>query len=296
MSEETALAPAPAEPTVDLTTKIETPGIEAPAEQPAPKDDPKPEETGDLTTPDDGEEQPEGEKKNVPGSQKLKRRLQLIEQEFAANQRELEALRREREEQQRQQTGQGRPGVDREPTEQDFAGDYLAYERAKIAWDVRQSVREEMKGAVDQGKQEREQRAQQEQFRERIIAYQENADVARERIPDFDKVVAAATSVTVTPSVQEELLASEKSALLQYHLAKNPDKVRELNSMTQRELAREIGRLESRVHLPTPKKATEAAPPPSQVRGAAATPVDPQTGPDDINAYKAWREKQSARA
>jgi hypothetical protein len=65
--------------------------------------------------------------------------------------------------------------------------------------------------------------------------------------------------------------------------------------LSGRELAREIGRLEARVHLPTPKKATEAAPPPSEVKGAAATSVDPQTGPDDMNAYVAWR-KSSRKA
>ncbi len=62
------------------------------------------------------------------------------------------------------------------------------------------------------------------------------------------------------------------------------------------ELAKEIGRLEMRVHLPTPKKATEAAPPPSQVKGAAAQAIDPHTGPDDMNAYAAWRAKQRAKA
>lgn len=299
MTDETTLAPAPAETPVDLTTKIEDPATTQPEIETKPEPaETKPEESGDLTKPDEGEEQPDGEKKNVPGSQKLKRRLQLIEQEFAATQQELETLRREREQaqQQRQQPTQGRPGIDREPTEQDFSGDYLAYERAKIAWDVRQSVRDELKGTIDNERTQREHRAQQERQRERVLAYEENADVARERIPDFDKVVNSATDLKLKPDVVEELLASEKSALLQYHLAKNPDKVRELNAMNVRELAKEIGRLEARVHLPTPKKATEANSPPSQVRGAASPPVDAQAGPDDMNAYKAWREKQSARA
>jgi hypothetical protein len=297
MSDETTLAPAPAEPTVDLTTKIEDPATTQP--EPDTKPEPAeaaPEETGDLTKPDEGDEQPDGEKKNVPGSQKLKRRLQLIEQEFAATQQELETLRREREQaqQQRQQPSQGRPGIDREPTEQDFPNDYLAFERAKTTWDVQQAVERKLQGTIDQERSQREQRAQSERQREQRLAYEENADVARERIPDFDKVVNSATSVNVTTSVQEELLASEKSALLQYHLAKNPDKVRELNAMNALELAREIGRLEARIHLPTPKKATEASAPPSTVKGAASPPVDAHNGPDDMNAYVAWRRKQAS--
>jgi hypothetical protein len=77
---------------------------------------------------------------------------------------------------------------------------------------------------------------------------------------------------------------------LQYHLAKNPDKARELNQMNGRELAREVGRLEARVHLPTPKKATEAAAPPSQVKGKAAPPASLRDA--DMETYVALRKKQ----
>lgn len=294
MSTEAPLASPPAETTVDLTTKIETPQTET-VEQP--KTEAAPEETGDLTTQESEGEQQEGEKKNVPGSQRLKRRLQLIEREHSAALEELETLRRERQQAQPpqpQQNNQARPGIDREPTEQDFPNDWLAYERAKTAWDVRQSVRAEMRGLIDQDKTQRDQKAQAEQQRERLIAYEENVEAARERIPDFDKVLASANTVTIKREVAEEVLASEKSALIQYHLAKNPDKVRELNGMTRVELAREIGRLEMRVHLPTPKKATEAGAPPTEVKGRTSAPVDPQTGPDDMNAYVAWRKKQMA--
>jgi hypothetical protein len=293
MSTDAPLAPPPAETTVDLTTKIEAPVIE----QEAPKDEPQPEakadDVGDLT---EGEEGEQPEKKNVPGSQKLKRRLALIEQDFTrANERLAEYERREREAQQRQQQPTARPGIDREPTEQDFPNDYLAYERAKVAWDVRQSVREEFRGQLDNEQTQRAQRQRAEQVREHLLAYEEGAETARERIPDFDKVVSTA-NIDMKREVLEELLASEKSALLQYHLAKNPDKARALNGMSGKELAKEIGRLESRVHLPTAKKATEAEPPPAQVRGAAAPPVDAQSGPDDMNAYVAWRRQQSAKA
>lgn len=286
MSEnETPLAEAPA---ADPTTKIEMPGVE---ETPT---EPKAETTETAGTAETAETDETGEaKKNIPGSQKLKRRLQLIEQEHSQALQELENLRRERE-QRANGTPQQRPGVDREPTEQDFPNDYFAYERAKTAWEVRQSVREEIRGQINNDRQSRAQELQAESRRERLMAYEDNKEAARERIPDFDKVVSSAADVTIKPEVVEELLASDKSALLQYHLAKNPDKARELNGMTGRELAREIGRLESRVHLPTPKKATEASPPPKEIKGGAAPTVDPQTGPDDMNAYVAWRKKQAS--
>jgi hypothetical protein len=284
MEDNAPLAETPAE---DLTTKIEMPGAEAPVETKQ-----EPEAKTEDVQPETGEETPDEGKKNIPGSQRLKRRLQLIEQEHSQALQELETLRRER--QQPQQQNQGKPGIDREPTEADFPNDYFAYERAKTAWEVRQSVRDEIRGQVQQERNSRAEQQRAEIQRERLIAYEENKETARERIPDFDKVVSSATDIVLKNEVIEELLASDKSALLQYHLAKNPDKARELNGMSGRELAREIGRLESRVHLPTPKKATEATPPPTEIKGGAAPQPDPQFGPDDMNAYAAWRRKQAS--
>lgn len=284
MSEvETPLAEAPA---ADLTTKIEMPGAEVPVET---TPEVKPEAaTETAETPETGEET-EG-KKNVPGSQRLKRRLQLIEQEHMQTLQELETLRREKAAPAPQQQ---KPGIDREPTEQDFPNDYFAFERARTAWDVRQSVRDEIRGQIQQDRNGQAERVQQEARRERLIAYEENKETARERIPDFDKVVSSAADVVLKNEVVEELLASDKSALLQYHLAKNSEKARDLNGMSGRELAREIGRLEARVHLPTPKKATEASAPPTEIKGGAAPQPDPKSGPDDMNAYVAWRKKQA---
>ena len=284
VAETTPVEPAATEP-VDLTTKIED---EAPPE-PEAKAEPAKDEPTDETT-----DEPKDEKKRVPGSQRLKRRLELIEADFLAERRERERLETQLRERSQPANPQGQPGVERAPTEADFPNDYFAYQEARTAWTARQAIRDEFNRVREQEQKSGSDRARQEAQRERLEAYSEYADEVRERIPDFDKVIATAASVPVKPELAEELLSSDKSALLQYHLAKNPDKVRELNQLSGRELAREIGRLEARVHLPTAKKATEATPPPSQVRGAAAAAVDPQTGPDDINAYAAWRAKQRA--
>lgn len=280
--EPNVLAEAPA-----ATPTHEPAPVAAPVDEPT-RDGPEPEaETPEVTEP---AAEPEGEKperKKIPGSERLKRRLQLIESDYLNVQRENEELRQRATPPAQQE---GRPGIEREPRDTDFPNDYFAYERAKTAWDVRQAVREE----VARERQTAQQRNRQELSNERLEAHEENAEVARERIPDFDKVVRSAAEISVKPELAEEILASDKSALLQYYLAKNPDKARELNGMSGRELAREIGRLETRIHLPTAKKATEATPPPAEIRGGAARPVDPVKGPDDMNAYVAWRKKQKA--
>lgn len=279
MSDEpVVVAEAPVETQApDLTTKIE--------DQPAAA----PEVKADETPPAAEEAKPEAEgdepKKKPSGLDRLKRRLALAQAAADEVSRENEELRRRTL---ASDPREGKPGVDRPPSEQDFPNDYLAFEAARTEWNVRQAVRQEISKVENKGREAQLREVRQE----RVEAYEENVSEVRERIPDFDKVLASASGVTISPALGEEIMSSDKSALLQYHLAKNPDKVRELNSLSGRELAREIGRLEMRVHLPTPKKATEAASPPSEVRGSAATAVDPQTGPDDMNAYVKWREKQ----
>jgi hypothetical protein len=107
-------------------------------------------------------------------------------------------------------------------------------------------------------------------------------------------VLKSGGQVPVAPQVADEILNSEKSALLQYHLAKNPDKLKELNQMSGRELAREIGRLEGRVHLPKAKTATEASPPLTDVKGGAAAAFDPHKT-DDMDAFATWLRDDLAK-
>ncbi len=278
MSEEIdVLAEAPAAET------ITPPPEKVEAEKPEITEEAKPEGEPETEKPESEEDGEEPEKRKKPsGAERAKRRLQLATAELDRMARELEELK-----QTKQPAANAKPGVDREPTEADFPNDYFAYERAKTVWDTRQAVREEMN---------RERSSKQDELRreiqnERLEVYEESKTLARERIPDFDKVVNSA-QLPITPELREEILASDKSALLQYHLAKNPDKVRELSQMNGRELAREIGRLEARIHLPSPKKATEATPPPSQPRGGAAQPVNLQTA--DMDTYVAQRRKEMA--
>jgi hypothetical protein len=276
MEGENELAATPAEETV--TDQVAEDVTEKPV---AAEGDAVEQTEGDKPEGDD-DDGDKPEKKKPSGAERNKRRLQLVQAELDRLSRENDELRRPKAE-----NKEGRPGIDREPTEADFPNDFFAYERSKTAWEVRQAIREE----TGRRHQERHQELQREIHAERLEAYEDNKTLARERIPDFDKVISTSGQINVSDELAAELLASEKPALLQYHLAKNPDKIRELNGMTGRELAKEIGRLEARVHLPSGKKATEASAPPSQVRGKAAPPFDPYKT-DDMDAYAAWSRKQ----
>ena len=77
--------------------------------------------------------------------------------------------------------------------------------------------------------------------------------------------------------------------MLAYHLASHPDKLAELNHMSARERAREIGRLEATLKMPTGKKQTTAPPPPSTLKGGAAphTKLEEVADMDSLRAQTA---------
>lgn len=244
------------EQTSDATEETETvsAGAEETAENPA-GDEPKPEEPNPDDEPDE-----EPKPKKPSGSERLKRRIQALEAQLAqrapapgAGGAEDIARAVEAE-------------IGAPPKEEDFKGDYLAYERALTAYEVRKAL----KGDEVRARGAQSQTLAQERMAERVEALHEAQDEARKAIPDFDKVVSATESVAVAPHVAEEILDSDKAALLQYHFAKNPKALDALNRASPREVAREIGRLEARLSLPKPQTATKAPAPIAPLKGAAA--------------------------
>jgi hypothetical protein len=110
-------------------------------------------------------------------------------------------------------------------------------------------------------------------------------DKAREVIADFDAVMEGMKEVNVRDATIHEIMSSDKSDLISYHFATNPDDLHAFDAMTPREQAREIGRLEATLKMPEPKKATSAPPPLSKPKGGA-TPRDQSA---DLNA---WLDKR----
>jgi len=159
---------------------------------------------------------------------------------------------------------------------------------ARAAYEAGKAV----EGKLNAREQTTAQQRQVEARRERDIAHLDRIEEARETIADFDQVMGTMKGVTVREDVLEEIKQSDKSPLIAYHLAKNPDKLRELNSMSGRELAREIGRLEGSLRMPAGKKQTSAPPPPTTLKGGAAPAVDLATA--DMEAYVAARKAQEA--
>jgi hypothetical protein len=289
MTDETTPVPAadsaPAgdkpDPTTNLDAVQETPKVET-----KPETEPKTEAKADgsdtaAETDDDGEPKP----KRPSTHQRHKRQVQYLSGRVAELEAALEGRSAPADRQRATESDDTKP-----PKEEDFKGDYLAFERALNAWNIEQAVDKGVQRKVDQARRDELRRQEAQARAEAIEAHTERMDEARGRITDFDQVMRSAGDVKVSPALADEILDSEKSALLQYYLAKNPDKVRELNSLSGRELAREIGRLEGRVHLPKPKTATGASPPLTQPTGGAAPAFNPETA--DMESYVRERRKQ----
>ncbi len=209
---------------------------------------------------DDSTEGEQTDKRKKPtGSERAKRRAEFLLEENRELQRRLEAA-------ERQSPKDGGEAKDDAPKEEDFNGDWTAFVAAKAAHEAAKAVGK----TLDARERTDLDRRQADAKREREIDHLERIEEARGVITDFDAVMEKMKGVTIRDDVIEEIKASDKSPLLAYHLAKNPDKLRELNSMSGRELAREIGRLEGSIRMPAGKKQTTAPPPPTNLAGGAA--------------------------
>jgi hypothetical protein len=212
------------------------------------------------------EEAAETEKKKLSGAQRAKLREQRLRDELSAREREIEELRS------KTPAGQASDSEEKPPKEEDFNGDWFAYQSALTAFNASKAVRDEIRKDRETREASERQTKQAEIVRERAVAHAERVEDAREVIADFDQVMKGMDGVQARNEVIEEIMSSDKSALIAYHLAKNPSKLEALNSMSGRELAREMGRLEATVKLPEAKKATDAPPPLSRPKGGAAPP------------------------
>jgi hypothetical protein len=164
------------------------------------------------------------------------------------------------------------------PRQQDFGDDYVAFANAKLAYeiDARQVSREVRREFSTTIKQEQDRVAGQ------VAEHKERVQRLRSRVKDFDEVMSRAT-LPVAPHVERLLLASKKSDKLTYVLGRNQAKLAQLNRSSPEEAAREIGRLEGRLSLPSATKTkTQARKPITPLKGSGAAPPSETAA---VNAY-----------
>jgi len=152
--------------------------------------------------------------------------------------------------------------------------DYGAYVEALTDFKAEEKAKAVLKA-------DREQQAETKQTETRQSTWQTRKAEAAKSIPDIDAVLSA-SEVPLSAAVQTELLDSELGPQIAYHLDKHPELAEKLNGMTDRQVAREIGRLEATIGTTAPAAATtddmpepEPAPVITKKTTAAPPPVKP---------------------
>lgn len=171
-----------------------------------------------------------------------------------------------------------------EPSENDFET-HAAYVKALTKWTANQAVEEFKVSQRKEAVTTRQQTVQQE-FKVRQEAF-------KAATPDFDEVVSAA-DVQVSDAVIAEIVESENGPQLQYYLSKNHDEAERLSKLPRLQLAREVGKIESRFSSSQQKIAvkTTAAPPPPNPTGKSSATSTKDPGEMNPAEYRAWRAKQ----
>lgn len=229
----------------------------------------------------------EAERKKLSRSQRKDRKIARLTTMVTEQATELESFRKT-----------ATANQDAEPKEADFNGDYFAWQRAVAKWDTKQLLKEVAPQIAPEKKQPDARDLNREEAQQE---FQELAEQVKASIPDFVETIEAFNAKhKLAPHVIEELLeVGEKGPLLAYQLAKNPSVAAELNAMSPRDAAREIGRLEAKATLPERKTITKAPAPLTKISGGAAPTVDVHAlaKSDNADDYVAARRAQrKARA
>lgn len=134
--------------------------------------------------------------------------------------------------------------------------------------------------------------ASREQAAKMIGAFEEAAEDARKRIPDFDAVVydpKTAIHARAMPFIAE----SEKGADIAYWLGKNPDAAQALARQFEAgspQALIELGRIEARLSAPTPKTVS-TAPKPAQTLSGGANPLQFDAARSSVDDFAAQLRK-----
>jgi hypothetical protein len=287
MDEDNGNAPAGEDTLESLLASLETKphAADEPAsdtgEPPALEDEAANGDDADASNDGDGEENKEDEgdaapNKKLSGAQRAARKIERLEAELAE-------LRERRPAPAAGDATALASAIEAEiggpPDEKDFP-DFLAFERALTAYETEKRIvaRELKKEAAKSANVERE------RFVEVVEAHNERLDELEALLPGV-KAKLAASDAQVARHVGELVIGSDKSALLQVHLATKPDELAKLNRMSPVQAAREIGRLEARLALPKPRTETRAPAPVRAPRGGAT----PTSHESEMNA---WLSKQ----
>ena len=266
--------------TVDINTQAvepaeietKTPATAEGDDGPPNDDPPKP---AALKGDDEEPEEPE-KPKRISGYDRMKRKNQYLQSEILRLQ---------------EQASKPAPTADKAPKEEDFGGDWGKYIAATAAHEAAKAV----KGSLDADRKTANEARVAELRSEVLSEFEERTEAFKAKATDFDDVVSEYVNKggKFSDVIRELVMESDLGPQLTYHLAKNPSVANKLNSLSPLQAAKEFARLEDT--LSKPSKATQAKPPITSPKGGAGPSVDPNTGPDDMEAFATWLKKDQAQ-
>lgn len=272
------------------TPALDVAGDEVVTEQPAaPIEDQEPEAAEKTEGQDESQPapEPEGDGEQVSPSkarrERRKAELQRLKDSEAAAKEKLKETEARLQRLENLAKGSQPPKQEDYPNYDDFLAAKMAH-TSMAALDSRQKA--ELEKELERQTQEIEGISQREQ-REMAQNWADQADEARAKYVDFDKVVSA-PDVPISPSMAKVITASDVGADVAYWLGTNKAEAARISQMSDLDMARHIGAIEARLSMPQVKTQTTAPDPVTPVRPKGTA----QKRPEDMTVaeFNKWRE------
>jgi Arc/MetJ-type ribon-helix-helix transcriptional regulator len=294
------------QPEVQAAAPVEqppsAPAENQPEQNPSPESDP--EETEAEEAKDESEdESAQSEESNDAEKDKPKkksgyqRRIDKLNARYSEERKAREALEHrlaqlERSGEPKGEKVEAKAPTDGEPNPDDFEN-HSDYVKAVIRWD-REQADKTAKAEAEKQRLEREHAELHKSHFDREKSFAEKHD-------DYLDVISEIAEIPISAAFEHIIVSSENGPELMYELAKNPKEFERLAALNPIALAREIGRIESRLTKAAeppkvePKKLTQAPKPIDPVGGSKGSVQKSLSDPSLTQAeYEAIRRKQIA--
>jgi hypothetical protein len=272
---------------LEETTSEQNESTESDTEETEAKESPETEgeesET-DSESKDDGKEKTVGKKKGG-----FQRRIDKLNAQKSAIQQEAEYWKQMALKSAGAQKDESKPvdqtkpaTADGKPKADDF-DTHAEFVEALTDWKTEQKLSERDQ-KLERSKLQTEQAKLVQTFTERREAFLKTA-------PDYDEVMESVDDVPLTPALREIILTSENGPEIAYELAKNRDEFERISKLSPLAVAREVGKLESRLSAKSSDGKTE-----QKKITKAPKPIDPVNAGGKGSAAKSIADPNLSQA
>jgi hypothetical protein len=170
------------------------------------------------------------------------------------------------------------------PIESDFV-DSQEYIQARVKYE---DDLDAWKTTTNREREDRKQREEEDALN--AINFDANANRMRAKYEDFDD--ALNTPLLTTSNVLDEVIASEHGPEIGYFLAKNPNEALRFSKLSERQLTREIAKLEVKFSTASKKVLTDAPKPIVPIHGDDIVEKDMSKITDDAEWHERYKQQQ----